>query len=145
MCPHRSQTANLTDDYDDFMVVVGVNHKKINTATYTAIGLFSLNRMMGVGSISDEDYDGSAEFYLGDDVEIAPYLFAYIFARDCTNRGPYCYEVPTSINPTNDGVMFMERVYLHPQTLLGMYTPEVVNPIMMHYAPSLSSYYPGLL
>lgn len=130
-------------------MIAGVNHKKINTATYTAIGLFSVNRMMGVGGTSDEDYEGSAEFFIGEDSKIAPYLYAYIFARDCSQRGPYCYEVPStgdvSINPDSDSVMFMERVYTHPKSLLGMYSPEVINPIMIHYAPSLTSYYPSLI
>lgn len=47
------------------MVIAGVNHKKINTAIYTSIGLFSINKMMGVGGVTDEDYDGSAEYFLG--------------------------------------------------------------------------------
>lgn len=130
------------------MVIAGVNHKKINTALYTAIGLFSANKFMGIGGTSDEDYEGSAEYFMGKDNEIAQYLYAYIFARDCTDRGPYCYEVPStgdvSINPKNDSVILMERVYVHPKSLLGMYSPEVINPILIHYAPSLSSYYPSV-
>ena len=74
---------------------------------------------------------------------MADYLYAYIIARDCSDRGPFCFEVPStgdlSIDPNNDALLMIERVYVNPKTLLGMYTPEIINPIMVHYSPLRSN------
>ena len=44
LCHSKSITSNLTDHPDDFMVVAGVNHKKTEMATYTALAINSVNR-----------------------------------------------------------------------------------------------------
>lgn len=142
LCDSFSTTANLTDDPGEFMVIVGVNHAKVGSSVYSALAINSLNRLMGIGGPSDVDYDGSAQYFMGDE-DIAQFLYAYTIARDCSDKGTFCFEVPSSgdlsIDPKNDALLIIERVYLNPKTLLGMYTPEIINPIMVHYSPMRSN------
>lgn len=120
------------------MIIFGVNHALVGSSVYSALAINSLNRLMGIGGPSDFDYEGSAAYFMGDQ-DISKYLYAYIIARDCSDRGPYCFEVPStgdlSIDPNKDALLIIERVYLNPKTLLGMYTPEIINPVMIHYSP----------
>ena len=90
LCDSFSTTANLTDKPDDFMVIIGVNHAKVGSSVYSALAINSLNRLMGIGGPSDVDYEGSASYYMGDN-DISKYLYAYIVARDCSKKGPYCF------------------------------------------------------
>jgi len=60
LCDSFSTTANLTDDKDDFMVIVGVNHAKVGSSVYSGLAINSLSRLMGIGGPSDVDYEGSA-------------------------------------------------------------------------------------
>lgn len=124
------------------MVIIGVNHAKVGSSMYSALAINSLNRLMGIGGPSDADYEGSAQYFMGDE-DVAQFLYAYIFARDCSKKGPFCFEVAStgdlSIDPNNDALLIIERVYLNPKTLLGMYSPEIINPIMVHYSPVRSN------
>jgi hypothetical protein len=124
------------------MVIIGVNHAMVGSSVYSALAINSLNRLMGIGGPSDVDYEGSASYFMGG-VDISRYLYAYIITRDCSDKGPFCFEVPSSgdlsIDPSNDALLIIERVYLNPKTLLGMYTPEIINPVMIHYSPQKSS------
>jgi hypothetical protein len=99
------------------MIIFGVNHALVGSSVYSALAVSSLNRIMGIGGPSDIDYEGSASYFMGDD-DITKYLYAYIIARDCSDKGPYCFEVPNSgdlsIDPENDALLLIERVYLNP-------------------------------
>ena len=99
------------------MVIVGVNHAKVGSSVYSALAINSLNRLMGIGGPSDVEYDGSAQYFMCDE-DIAEYLYAYTIARDCSDRGPFCFELPSSgdlsIDPENDALLIIERVYLNP-------------------------------
>jgi hypothetical protein len=91
--------------------------KMVNQTFYILILKVYSNRIMGIGGPSDIDYEGSASYFMGDD-DITKYLYAYIIARDCSDKGPYCFEVPNSgdlsIDPENDALLLIERVYLNP-------------------------------
>ena len=87
--------------------------------------------------MTDVDYPGSAEYYLGEDDLTSKYLFAYMFARNCTGR-KFCYEIPSKGDisiPLDDIVLFVERMYNDPVTHIGADESELINPYITHYAP----------
>lgn len=91
LCNKGASLSTLSDSKDDFMIVAGVNHSKTKRAVYTSLTLVGVKKLMGIGGVHDVEFEGSAQVYLDD--PIADYLYAYIFARNCTGKGKYCYKV----------------------------------------------------
>ena len=71
LCDEEASTAVLSDSEDDFMIVSGVNHKATNRAAYASLALVGIDHLNSIGGVSDMNYTGSAEHYLGQDDEIA--------------------------------------------------------------------------
>lgn len=75
----------MSDKDDDLMIVAGVNHVSTNRAIYASLTLVGVQKLIGVGGVNDVEFKDSAQVYLDD--PIANYLYAYIFARNCTGKG----------------------------------------------------------
>ena len=137
LCDEEAATAVLSDSEQDFMVVTGVNHKATNRATYASLALVGLTDLNSIGGVSDMNYTGSAEHYLGEDDEVAKYLYTFTFARDCTGR-KFCFQASSSGNqsiPLTDQILFVERMYVNPLTHIGGDESEMISPYVLHYAP----------
>ena len=89
MCNKEASTSVLSDAKNDYMIVAGVNHKMTDRVRYTSLTVLGEIKLNSVGSISDSNYTGSAEVYFNDPV--SKYLYAFIFARDCSTHGKYCF------------------------------------------------------
>ena len=81
------------DSDEDFIVVYGVNHAKTGKALYANAVLYAKPMLNGVTSIYDSLFDGSAEAWLGEDVQDADSYYVYRLARtadeDYTAAIPY--------------------------------------------------------
>jgi len=138
LCDREASTAVLSDNDQDFMIVTGVNHKATNRADYASLALVGIADLNSIGGINDSNYTGSAEHYLGEDDEVSKYLYAYIFARNCTGR-KFCYQAASTGNvsiPLTDNIVFVERMYVNPVTHIGGDESEMINPYIIHYAPT---------
>lgn len=85
LCNRRASLSTLSDKNDEFMIVAGVNHVNTNRAIYASLTLVGVKKLIGVGGVNDIELKDSAKVYLDD--PIADYLYAYIFARNCTDKG----------------------------------------------------------
>jgi hypothetical protein len=96
----------LREGVDEYVIVYGVNHHKTGKAAYTSFSayvepVFGTGREIGLGTVSDPDFDAvgkpgdSARRYLQPDdpaYKYADRLYAWKIARHCYGE-PYCLEV----------------------------------------------------
>ena len=88
----------LRETVDEYIIVYGVNHQKTGKATYANFSVyveptFGTGREIGLGSVADPKFAGSAEVYLGPDDPDADMLYAFKIARHCPAGDPYCLQV----------------------------------------------------
>ena len=87
---HCHQATIDSSTYDHF-VVYGVNHAATGLAEYASITAYYYDTLSGLVSKSSENgYPGSADRFLpgGSTHRSSAYLFAYFFARNCTQGLP---------------------------------------------------------
>lgn len=136
LCNKEASTSILSDAETDFMIVAGVDHKTVGRVEYSSLSVLGELHLNSVGGASDANLTGSAEVYLNDPV--SKYLYAYIFARNCSGRGQYCFEVnqdgDVSI-PIKDQLIYVERGYINPVTHIGNDKSEIIPPKVIHFAP----------
>jgi hypothetical protein len=131
LCNKGASYATLSDHPDDYMVVSGINHSKTNRAVYSSLTIIGVKKLMCVGGVNDVEFDGSAQVYMGNDDPIADYFYSYIFARNCTGRGKFCYEVVSEGEVSislSDLIVFVERGYINPVTHIGGDRSEIIPP-----------------
>jgi hypothetical protein len=135
-CEHY---ATLFDDPNDFYVVYGINHAMTGASTYSSVNAYHYEMKSGVGAASSQDgYDGSAQVYLGEDSEIAKYLYVTRFSRDCKASGfdEYCLDIASegavSI-PIDQRILFIGRLYIDPLTGAGPDPNEVIYDNVKHF------------
>jgi len=90
----------LFEHDSDFYVVYGVNHVSSGKATHANASVYAMDHLVGVASVTDQEYAGSATDYLlpGSDTD---HLYAWKIARECGSE-PHCLAVPDAACP--DGV-----------------------------------------
>ena len=136
LCNKEASTSVLSNAYDDFMIIAGVDHKTVGRVEYASLSILGEQHLNSVGARSDPEMAGSAEVYLDDPV--AKYLYALIFARDCTGRGKFCFVVEQTGDvsiPIKDQLIYVERGYINPVTHIGNDRSEIIPPKVIHYAP----------
>jgi hypothetical protein len=125
---HSGNGSRMHKDQIDTYVVFGANHEKLNWSRYASVTAYHYEKLSGIHSCSSKkEYINSAELYLGKNHPLAPYLFAYRYARNCTNSNlgvddNFCYNVPydgVGQLPEDGKIFFMERMYVNPKTLTG--------------------------
>lgn len=135
----------------DFFVVYGVNHEATGHTTYASITLYNYARLAGIVSVSSQaGFPGSAALYLPPHhaaADVAPYLFAYRFARDCAAAGltangtlvpsrDFCFDVPSSGEaslPVDAQLMWIARMYVQPSTGTAPASNETDFASVMHF------------
>ncbi len=127
----------LGNDTNEFIIVYGVNHVATGKATYENLGIFGADVWNGVGAITDEDFNGTAEEYLPDNPD-AKYLYVYKIARNC-DGDPHCFEVP--FGPGGYGIgsdqplFIFWRLYLEKATKTGPSYSEIVYDRAIKFNP----------
>lgn len=102
----------------DFYVAYGVNHAMSGKASYANASVYAMHHLVGVASVTDAQYAGSATDYVPSGPN-TDQLYAWKIARDC-GTDPHCLSVPDAGCPT--GVQTGElgaiafRLYLEPTT-----------------------------
>lgn len=143
-CLKKTTSSKLTQDPNDALILVGVNHKAAGFALYSSITMYNFPKMGSIKALSNEMMPGSATKYLNESDPAAPYLFVHKFARSCReNDLPYCTEVPwKSEDPAqlnaalDDQLWFMERLYLrqNPSTGTSPIPEETIQSLVIHVA-----------
>ena len=142
----------LTNDENDVIYVIGVNHAKTNMSSYASISVYDADYFWGVDGIGDEIMDNSVWNYISPittlktyQETVLPYLYIIEIRRSCQPNKTTCLEVSslatdtftTGFIPLKDIVVLIERMYNHPQTHVGPDQSEVVLPIIIHMRLSL--------
>ena len=137
----------LTNDENDVIYVIGVNHAKTNMSSYASISVYDADYFWGVDGIGDEIMDNSVWNYISPittlktyQETVLPYLYIIEIRRSCQPNKTTCLEVSslatdtitTGFIPLKDIVVLIERMYNHPQTHVGPDQSEVVLPIIIH-------------
>jgi hypothetical protein len=124
----RDSEVILGNDTNEFIIVYGVNHVATGKATYSNVGIFGAEAWNGIGAITDQDFNGTAEEYLPDNPN-AKYLYVYKIARNCEGN-PNCYEVPYGKGAygidLDEPLMIAFRVYFENATKTGPSYSEIV-------------------
>lgn len=130
----------LPDNPNSFRILVGVDHTKTGKATYVNYALTRLRNLVGILSISDQDFAGSAAYHSGNPgVVDGERLYAYMFARDCSGIS-FCIEVPLEGEDplgasVDDRLYFTKRVYLDPATNTGPEASELIPGYTLRFGP----------
>jgi len=128
---------------NDFFVVYGINHEATGRAGYSSVTLYNYEKLAGLMAFSSKDgYDGSAQVYLGADDPDSAYLYARLYARDCSAipgdiDQQYCYSVPSTGNislPIGNHVMWVVRMYDNPHTHAGPLASETLFDNVVHFS-----------
>jgi len=136
--------ATLSEDLGDELFVVGVNHKATNQAIYSSVTAYDFPKLAPVTpGITDDQYAGTAEKYLGAGAAAAKYLYVVKFARACAAGGEdLCVAVPAEsgdprVSALHHGtpIVLLERMYLNPKTNSGPAVNETILPVLMHWRP----------
>ena len=137
----------LTEDDEDVIVVVGVNHALTNVSSYASMAAYDATYLWGVDAVGNDDMEDTVWNYVmrGEAPTAAiqaalPYLYAYEVRRNCsTTHSQNCMEIPSSTTsehkafiPLKDPVVFTERMYNSPITHVGPDPNEVIMPIVLH-------------
>ena len=133
----RNPPITLGNDTNEFIIVYGVNHVATEKAMYQNIGIFGANAWNGVGAVTDQDFNGSAEAYLPGDPN-AKYLYVYKIARH-SNGDPRCFEVPYGVGAyginLDQPLMIAWRIYLENATKTGPSYSEIVYDRAIKFSP----------
>jgi len=140
-----TQTGYLTEDLDDTIIVVGVNHFKANMSAYSSLAVYDMEYLWGVTGVGNEVLDGSADEYVSGDIDptlaqALPYLYAYKFKRRCNPGEKFCLTIPAKATADNyelfiplaHAIGFAERMYDNPFSHVGPSVDEVVMPVQIH-------------
>jgi len=137
----------LTEDDEDIIIVVGVNHALTNVSSYASMAIYDAIYLWGVDAVGNKDMEDTVWNYVipGEAPTAAiqaaiPYLYAYEVRRNCSaTHRQNCMEVPSSTTsehkafiPLKDPVVFTERMYNSPITHVGPDPSEVIMPIVLH-------------
>jgi len=137
----------LTEDDDDVIVVVGVDHALSNVSGYASMAIYDATYLWGVNAAGDTELEGTVWNYVvpGDAPSAAiqaalPYLYAYEVRRNCSStHRQNCMSVPATTTsehkafiPLKDPVVITERMYNSPITHVGPDPSEVIMPIVIH-------------
>ncbi len=133
----RDPPITLGNDTDEFIIVYGVNHVATGKATYASFVLYGADVWNGVGSITDADFNGTAEEYLPDNPN-AKYLYVYKVARNCEGD-PHCFEVPYDMGgygiELDQPLFIIWRIYLEEATKTAPSYAEIVYDRAIKFDP----------
>jgi hypothetical protein len=128
----------LSDNPQDFLIVIGVHHHETGKARYVNLAAYHTKHLMGVGAVTGSEVTDSADLYLPHH-PLRRYLYAYKFARDCQGE-PFCFSVSTGQLgvPLDDALNIIERPYLESVTATGPLASQLVKPQVLHFCPSFT-------
>ncbi|OPY53526.1 MAG: hypothetical protein A4E49_01362 [Methanosaeta sp. PtaU1.Bin112] len=149
-----SPNFKLRNGTDEFVIVYGVNHQQTGKATYASFSLYAdKDKWFGIGTTLNDQFNGSAQQYLGPDDPDADKLYAFKVARDCKEEA-YCMQpsgpesftdpwgVPYScpdLNMDEDEMFLIFRNYMEPETNVSPDDNELLYDQAIYFGPYLES------
>ena len=138
--------ARLDNGKNDLYVVYGVNHDATGLSRYSSVTAYYNEKLIGIKSVSSSrEYQNSANVYLGSANPSAPYLFAYRFARNCTDSqinqtlsstSDFCFSVGidgVGSIPKDGQIFFIERMYVSKKSNTGPAYNETIPARVLHF------------
>jgi len=133
----EKKRATLQDKDDEFIIVIGVNHKATGMAAYSSLVVYDLKLLEGIYSVDDSMLNGTAmQYFTSPKPDYAPYLFAYKFMRKCPVDEVACYSIPSTGDLSvaiENPLLFIERMYDNPVTHVGADPSSIVAARTMHF------------
>ncbi len=133
----RNPPVTLGNDTNEFIIVYGVNHVATGKATYSNFAIFGADVWNGVGAVTDQDFNGTAEAYLPGNPN-AKYLYVYKIARH-SNGDPHCYELPYGPGGygigLNQPLFIAFRIYHEKATKTGPSYSEIMYDRAIKFSP----------
>lgn len=123
---------------DDFVIVVGVNHRLTGKATYLNHSVYDLKKIAGIVGVTDLSLTkDSAVFHAGIDpasarAKLYSGLYAYMISYNCAGRA-HCLQIPapTPENPVGlvpgSPFLVVGRSYLEPTSAVRPSPQEVIK------------------
>ncbi len=124
---------------NDFLMVYGVMHRSTGKATYNNINVYITEKELGIASIFDDDFEGTATNYLPDN-PAAKLMYALKIARNCNGESD-CLEVRAPDNCTavtlnsSTQLAIGFRAYLEPGTNVGPAATEMLYEHVIKFSP----------
>lgn len=125
---------------NEFIIVYGVNHVATGKATYSNFTVTGGALKVGAASIRNEQFPGSAEYYLSGNRDILK-LYAWKIMRtgNCGDE-PYCIEIKNDCSeggiPEDQKLGVACRAYLEKSTSVGMAYSELVLDRVIKFTPA---------
>lgn len=116
---------------DDFVIAYGVNHAATGKATYSSFTVTGGALNVGAVSVRNDQFSGSAQYYLQGDEDVLNKLYAWKIKREnqCSNE-PFCVEVKYDCQiggiPADQEMSVAARAYLETSTSVGPAYQELV-------------------
>jgi hypothetical protein len=133
----RNPPVTLGNDTNEFIIVYGVNHVATGKATYSNFATFGADVWNGIGAVTDQDSNGTAEAYLPENPN-ANYLYVYKVARNC-NGDSHCFKVPYGPGGygigLNQPLFIVFRIYHERATKTGPSYSEIVYDRAIKFDP----------
>lgn len=126
----------------DILVVFGVNHAKTSKATYCNVGCYSAPALNGLGGVSNQEFQGTAQQFLADP-NLADNFYVWKFAR--TQIDEQTFVIPPDINHDYTGIDYGEiaamifRLYVEPAAKVGPTASEIKMDRVILFRPKETS------
>ena len=150
ICQHLNHTCYgvmnglLSEQNDDVILVVGVNHALTNMSSYSSMSIYDATYLWGVQEVGDTFLANTVWKYLNisqfdhTHKQALPYLYVYEIRRNCSHN-ENCLQVPSKPSSDNkaviglqDPIVIAERMYNNPETHVGPNLDDVILPIVIH-------------
>lgn len=138
--PEFTSSDELTLADDEFLMVYGVNHVATGKSTYMSMNVYSGNvGKVVIGSISNDQFPGSASPYLADSDPAGDLMYAYKVSRNCGSE-PNCLTLTIEGCPrlsidSSTMLGLIWRMYLEPATKVGAANHEVLWDRVIKFSP----------
>jgi hypothetical protein len=138
--PEFLSNDELTLADDEFLMVYGVNHVATGKSTYMSMNVYSGNvGKVVIGSLSNDQFPGSASPYLADRNPAAELMYAYKVSRNCGGE-PNCLQLTSEGCPrlsidSSTMLGLIWRMYLEPATKVGAANHEVLWDRVIKFSP----------
>lgn len=137
--PRTAAQFNLPSGKGNFAIVYGVNHQATGKATYSSFTLYEDNLWLGLDTVTNPQYAGSATDYLPADYPDVDKLYAWKIAWDCegdvhcvTVKNPGCATLNLA-DASPYRIIF--RLYVEPATKTGPEIREIAFDRVLLFKP----------
>ncbi len=137
------QDLTLNEGSGEFYVAYGVIHPKMNKATYSNISVLGWKHRAAPVMVSNQDMEGSGQYYLGSAVDPATadklYAFKIVRPEGYAPGEKFYKEVPYDCVggiASDEPIMLCFRAYLEAATAVGPALSEIIFDRVLKFTPA---------